>query len=142
VNDEPADKRELSVYVVPPGMVHAVWWAVQDGVRKTLLQASEGWTEEVVRQCLNDGTLTLMLCFRGDDEVVGHLVFSLRQIPDGIDFNCFSLEGNGITEAFPMVLDYARELGAVSMSFTTKRRGFERNKLGFEPDRVFYRREL
>lgn len=129
------------MFKVPPERLHEFWPKIQAGLFRVKQRSNDLWILEDVYTALKTGSAHLMC----DEHSRGFLIFNLVQDFDSRQhLHVWCAYGKGVDpeEGMEQLEGLAKELNCASITFFSPRRGWARNRLGFEEVHTLYRKRL
>ena len=131
---------------VEPNELHDYWDHVRQGLMK-VQEAGDDWIPEDVYKSIKDGLSQLHIGYI-EDQYKGFIV--TQQIPSykGLKLHIWAVYSEGKSEehlldlALPQVEQWAINIKAHKITFSSKRKGWIKNQLGFKPTVTFYEKEV
>lgn len=131
---------------IEPARLHEVWEEVRTGLLE-VQKAGDDWLAEDVYKSIKDGLSQLHMGYLEGD-YKGFIV--TQQIPGykGLKLHIWAVYSNGSSKenlmelALPQVEEWAENIRATKITFSSNRRGWEKNRLGFKPTVTIYEKEV
>lgn len=131
---------------IDPINLHTYWGQVREGLLE-VKKAGDDWIPEDIYKSIKDGLSQLHMGYV-DGLYKGFIV--TQQIPGykGLKLHIWAVYSNGSTEenlldlALPQVEGWAENIKATKITFSSNRKGWEKNKLGFKPTVTTYVKDV
>ena len=125
---------------VAPEQLHEVWSAVREGLEEVAKNANDGWIPEDVYLSLKTGG-SLLYVWDDKSFVVLNVMQSYAGQREAHIWAAYGV-GNVGSMYSPFVDDVAKDLGCSAITFLSPRKGWAKNRLGYEEVHTLYRKKL
>lgn len=138
--------RKLKLEYVDPFNLKEAWKLIKTGVQKVTDLQSIFIAEDVYTE-IKTGAAILHIAYV-DNEYNGFVVTQNLQNHDGpvlhiwLAYSCKNTEGELLEVGLPIIKEWAQNISAKRVTFSSVRKGWAKNKLGFKPLNTLYGLEV
>ena len=129
----------MQLLSVPSEKLGEVWPMIAPDVQRVRRRSVEDWDEIDLAHAIMTGKAWLYVGF--DPDYAGFVVLRPQPRHDGVNVHIWAAASR-IGRRIEDVERIARDAGAVSMTFSSPRRGWVRRPMGFEPVQTTWRKAL